>query len=104
MRIAFTAEQEELRRELRGYLAGLMTAQVRAALADGDGDYGDGQAYREVVRRLGHNGWLALGWPAKYGGRAGPILRPTGTRVFPSSSCRLPCRASRLRRCARSRA
>ena len=33
MRIAYTPEQEELRRELRAYFAGLMTPEVRAALA-----------------------------------------------------------------------
>jgi len=74
MRIAYTAEQEELRRELRAYFGGLMTAEVRAALAGGDGDYGNGQAYRDVVRQLGRDGWLALGWPVEYGGRGGTML------------------------------
>ena len=75
MRIAYTAEQERLRQELRAYFGRLMTPGVRAALAGGgDGDYGDGQAYREVVRRLGRDGWLALGWPQEHGGRGGTML------------------------------
>ena len=74
MRIAYTAEQERLRRELRGYFGALMTPEVRAALAGGDDDLGDGQAYRSVVRQLGRDGWLALGWPAEYGGRGGTML------------------------------
>src|SRR6202022_2878357 len=77
MRIAYTPEQERLRRELRGYFGTLMTPEVRAALAPpvgGDGDYGDGQAYRQVVRQLGRDGWLALSWPAEYGGRDGSML------------------------------
>jgi alkylation response protein AidB-like acyl-CoA dehydrogenase len=74
MRIAYTAEQERLRRELRGYFGELMTPEVRSALSGGDGDYGDGQAYRSVVRQLGRDGWLALGWPAEYGGRGGTML------------------------------
>src|SRR5580692_8881119 len=74
MRIAYTAEQERLRRELRGYFGELMTPAVRAALAGGDGDYGDGEAYRSAVRQLGRDGWLALGWPAEYGGRGGTTL------------------------------
>jgi 3-oxocholest-4-en-26-oyl-CoA dehydrogenase alpha subunit len=74
MRIAYTAEQERLRRELRGYFGELMTPAVRSALSGGDGDYGDGQAYRSVVRQLGRDGWLALGWPAEYGGRGGTML------------------------------
>src|SRR6516162_4787103 len=71
MRIAYTPEQERLRLELRGYFGELMTPEVRAALAGGDDDLGDGQAYRSVVRQLGRDGWLALGWPAEYGGRGG---------------------------------
>ena len=74
MRIAYTAEQERLRRELRGYFGELMTPAVRSALSGGDGDYGDGEAYRSVVRQLGRDGWLALGWPAEYGGRGGTTL------------------------------
>ena len=79
MRIAYTPEQERLRRELRAYFGGLMTPEVRAALshgegATGDGDYGNGQAYRQVVRQLGRDGWLALGWPAEHGGRGGTML------------------------------
>ena len=71
MRIAYTPEQERLRGELRAYFGALMTPEVRAALSGGDDDVGDGQAYRSVVRQLGRDGWLALGWPAEYGGRGG---------------------------------
>ena len=74
MRIAYTPGQERLRRELRGYFGALMTPEVRAALAGGDGDYGDGEAYRAVVRQLGRDGWLALSWPEEYGGRGGTML------------------------------
>jgi 3-oxocholest-4-en-26-oyl-CoA dehydrogenase alpha subunit len=74
MRIAYTPEQERLRRELRGYFDALMTPEVRAALAGGDDDLGDGQAYRDVVRQLGRDGWLALSWPAGYGGRGGTMF------------------------------
>ena len=74
MRIAYTPEQERLRQELRGYFGGLMTPEVRAALAGGDDDLGDGQAYRSVVRQLGRDGWLALSWPAEYGGRGGTMF------------------------------
>jgi alkylation response protein AidB-like acyl-CoA dehydrogenase len=74
MDLAYTPEQEQLRQELRSYFAGLMTPEVRRALADDGGDYGDGQAYREVVRQLGRDGWLALGWPKQYGGRDGSML------------------------------
>jgi alkylation response protein AidB-like acyl-CoA dehydrogenase len=75
MRIAYTPEQERLRRELRDYFGRLMTDEVRAGLADSaEGDYGRGEAYRAVVRRLGADGWLALSWPQEYGGRGGTML------------------------------
>ena len=73
MHIAYTAEQEALRRELRAYFAVLMTPERRAALTSG-GDYGDGDVYKEVVRQMGADGWLALGWPREYGGQARPML------------------------------
>ena len=74
MRIAYTPEQERLRQELRAYFAGLMTPEVRAALSGGDEGLGYGEAYRQVVRQLGKDGWLALGWPAEHGGRGGTML------------------------------
>src|SRR6266516_3709827 len=74
MRIAYTPEQERLRQELRAYFAGLMTPEFRAALSGGDEVLGDGEAYLQVVRQLGKDGWLALGWPAEHGGRGGTML------------------------------
>jgi alkylation response protein AidB-like acyl-CoA dehydrogenase len=74
MDLAYTPGQEQLRHELRDYFAGLMTPEIRHSLANTGGDYGDGQAYRAVVRQLGRDGWLALGWPAEYGGRDGSAL------------------------------
>jgi alkylation response protein AidB-like acyl-CoA dehydrogenase len=73
MHIAYTSAQEQLRQELRDYFAALMTEEVRASLAAG-ADYGDGEAYRQVVRQLGKDGWLTLSWPAEYGGRDGTML------------------------------
>jgi alkylation response protein AidB-like acyl-CoA dehydrogenase len=74
MLIAYTSEQERLRRELRDYFGRLMTDDVRAALESAEGDFGNGDAYRAVVRQLGADGWLALGWPQEYGGRGGTML------------------------------
>jgi len=69
MDLAFTPEQDALRAELRSYFAGVMTPQRRADLTSGEGDYGGGGAYREIVRQLGADGWLTLGWPSEYGGQ-----------------------------------
>jgi 3-oxocholest-4-en-26-oyl-CoA dehydrogenase alpha subunit len=74
MHLAYTPDQEQLRRELRAYFADLVTSELRAGLANPGGEYGGGQAYREVVRQLGRDGWLTLGWPAEYGGRGGSMI------------------------------
>ena len=75
MRIAYTPQQERLRLELRDYFGRLMTDEVRAAIDDpAGGDYGDGGAYRAVVRQLGRDGWLALSWPREHGGRGGTMI------------------------------
>jgi 3-oxocholest-4-en-26-oyl-CoA dehydrogenase alpha subunit len=71
--LSYTPEQEGLRRELRAYFADLMTPERRAAL-EGGSDFGDGSAYKETVRRMGADGWLALGWPKEYGGQARPPI------------------------------
>ncbi len=69
MHIAYTGEQEALRRELQAYFAGLMTDEVQERLARGTGEYGGGDLYRQLVRQMGQDGWLGIGWPAEYGGQ-----------------------------------
>jgi alkylation response protein AidB-like acyl-CoA dehydrogenase len=63
--IDLTTEQRALRDELRGYFAVLMTPAERAELLTER----HGAVYRDVVRRMGRDGWLGVGWPARYGGR-----------------------------------
>ncbi|MGH3578539.1 MAG: acyl-CoA dehydrogenase family protein, partial [Mycobacterium sp.] len=70
MRISYTPDQEELRRELRSYFATLITPERREALNSTSGEMGSGNVYRETVAQMGRDGWLALGWPKEYGGAA----------------------------------
>jgi alkylation response protein AidB-like acyl-CoA dehydrogenase len=64
--LAYTEEQERLRQELRSYYNRLLTPAVEAELA---GSRGVGQAMRRVVRQMGEDGWLGIGWPTEYGGQ-----------------------------------
>jgi alkylation response protein AidB-like acyl-CoA dehydrogenase len=73
VRIDYTPEQRALAAELREYFAELMTPERRESLRAGD-EYGDGLAYKEIVRQLGKDGWLALGWPKEHGGQGRPML------------------------------
>jgi alkylation response protein AidB-like acyl-CoA dehydrogenase len=73
MELTYSAEHERLRSELREYFAALMTPERRAAL-QGEGEYGDGTAYKDIIRQMGSDGWLTLSWPEEYGGRGGSAL------------------------------
>ncbi|GAA1160686.1 acyl-CoA dehydrogenase family protein [Nocardioides aquiterrae] len=70
MHIALTPNQEGLREELREYFAALVTPDVKAGLSSATGEFGDSQVYKDVIRRLGTDGWLGIGWPEEYGGQA----------------------------------
>ncbi|QBS42623.1 acyl-CoA dehydrogenase family protein [Nocardia sp. CS682] len=70
MFIDLTTEQRRLRDELRSYFASLVTPDEEAAMAVNR----HGDAYRDVVRRMGRDGWLGVGWPKQYGGQGfGPV-------------------------------
>ncbi|HWE69197.1 MAG TPA: acyl-CoA dehydrogenase family protein [Acidimicrobiales bacterium] len=64
-----TPDQLALRAELRAYFADILTDEVRAAL-DGEGD--GGVVFHSVVRQMGKDGWLGIGWPKEYGGQGRP--------------------------------
>jgi alkylation response protein AidB-like acyl-CoA dehydrogenase len=66
MHLAYTPEQEGLRRELRSYFVDLMTPEVEAECAEGETG---GPACLEAVRKMGRDGWLGIGWPTEYGGQ-----------------------------------
>src|SRR5689334_2762778 len=65
MFIELSAEQQALRDEVRAYFGGLLAPAEREALLTER----HGTVYREVVRRMGRDGWLGVGWPREYGGR-----------------------------------
>jgi 3-oxocholest-4-en-26-oyl-CoA dehydrogenase alpha subunit len=66
MYIGYSEEQEQLRRELRAYYDKLLTPEVEEGLAKG---HGIGPVNRQVVRQMGEDGWLGIGWPKEYGGQ-----------------------------------
>jgi 3-oxocholest-4-en-26-oyl-CoA dehydrogenase alpha subunit len=69
MFLEYTPEQQALRKELREYFAQLLTPEVRAEL----GEPGEGSPrFRDVVRQIGTDGWLGIGWPQEYGGQGRP--------------------------------
>ncbi|HVC66381.1 MAG TPA: acyl-CoA dehydrogenase family protein [Acidimicrobiales bacterium] len=69
MHLEETPGQLALRAELRAYFAELLTPEVRHAL---DFEPEGGETFRRVVRRMGTDGWLGIGWPVEYGGQGRP--------------------------------
>jgi alkylation response protein AidB-like acyl-CoA dehydrogenase len=70
MFVDLTPEQRALQAELRHYFAQLISSDEAQAMA---GDR-HGEAYRSVIRRMGSDGKLGVGWPKEFGGLGfGPI-------------------------------
>jgi 3-oxo-4-pregnene-20-carboxyl-CoA dehydrogenase beta subunit len=65
MFLDLTGEQLTLRAAVRAYFATLISAAEREAMLT----QRHGSVYRDVVRRMGRDGWLGVGWPVEYGGR-----------------------------------
>ncbi|MFI1014449.1 acyl-CoA dehydrogenase family protein [Streptomyces sp. NPDC020965] len=61
MHLAPTERQRKLRTELRSYF--------RAVMPDGPPAAADTAAQRSLLRRIGADGKLGLGWPTEYGGQ-----------------------------------
>jgi alkylation response protein AidB-like acyl-CoA dehydrogenase len=73
MYLDFTPEQKALRADVRRYYQDLFTPELRRALDD-QWDQLGGPAFREVMGRMGRDGWLGIGWPREYGGQGrGPL-------------------------------
>ena len=65
MFIDLTPEQHALRLKVRDYFNGLMTPELRLELRGSEG----GDTYRNTIRQMGRDGWLAVGWPKEHGGQ-----------------------------------
>jgi 3-oxo-4-pregnene-20-carboxyl-CoA dehydrogenase beta subunit len=64
MFLDLTDAQLRLRDELRSYFSTLISPSEREIMLS----QRHGAVYRDVVRRMGRDGWLGVGWPAEYGG------------------------------------
>jgi 3-oxo-4-pregnene-20-carboxyl-CoA dehydrogenase beta subunit len=65
MFIDLSKAQVALRDELRSYFAGLISPAQREAMRTDR----HGEAYQQLIRQMGSDGWLGVGWPSEYGGR-----------------------------------
>jgi alkylation response protein AidB-like acyl-CoA dehydrogenase len=66
MYIGLDEAQQQLRQELRDYYDGLLTPEIVSALG---AEHGVGPTHRQVVKQMGTDGWLGIGWPTEHGGQ-----------------------------------
>ena len=65
MHVDHTPTQKALRAELRAYFAKLVPPEVRAQVRALEG----GPLQRRLIKQMGADGWLGVGWPREWGGQ-----------------------------------
>ena len=81
MFIDLTDEQHDLRARLRAYLGKVLSPEERTAMLRER----HGGVYRDLVRRLGRDGWLGMAFPREYGGGG---LGPMEQQIFVNEAAR----------------
>ncbi|MBM3671835.1 MAG: acyl-CoA dehydrogenase [Actinobacteria bacterium] len=71
MHIDLSQDERALQLQMREYFEGLMTPERRASLTGGEAG---GEGYRNIVRQMGKDGWLGVGWPKEFGGQGRTAL------------------------------
>lgn len=66
MYLDLSDQSKALRAELRAYFAEIINEEDRAALVH---QTEGGPVFDRILRRMGADGWLGLGWPEEFGGR-----------------------------------
>jgi alkylation response protein AidB-like acyl-CoA dehydrogenase len=65
MYIDYTDEQRALRAELREYFSRLVPPEIRPKLKGLE----TSPLHKQLIRKMGSDGWLGVGWPVEYGGQ-----------------------------------
>ena len=81
MYIELTPEQRQLQAEFRQYFQNLISPQEAAEMEVDR----HGKAYRAIIRRMGSDGKLGVGWPKEFGGLG---LGPIEQQIFVNEAAR----------------
>lgn len=66
--LELTRAQRDLKAEVRDYFTGLASQnEERDSTAAGSRDR-HGEHYQRIIRQMGEDGWMGVGWPKEYGG------------------------------------
>ena len=92
MRIELSPEQQAFRDELRAYCDRVITPRMDALRAEmRQRSEGGGPIFLELLRRMGADGLLGVGWPVEYGGQGrGPIEQYVFTEEIQRTGFPLP--------------
>ncbi|WP_235015483.1 acyl-CoA dehydrogenase family protein [Oceanicoccus sp. KOV_DT_Chl] len=69
MKVEFTPEQDELRKELRAYFKEIMTPELKLESEETMGE-GGGPLWKAALAKMGRDGWIGLGWEKELGAKA----------------------------------
>lgn len=81
MFIGLTPEQQSLQHDIRAYFGSLVSAEEAATLLHDR----HGPLAKRIVRQLGRDGWLGVGWPKEFGGKG---FGPLEQQIFESEAVR----------------
>jgi 3-oxo-4-pregnene-20-carboxyl-CoA dehydrogenase beta subunit len=67
--LELSADQRALKAQLREYFTGLAGREEHEEIGQVDAPRDrHGETYQRVIRQLGADGWMGIGWPTEYGG------------------------------------
>jgi len=65
-----TVEEREFKAEARTYLTGLVNDADRDEMRNNR----HGPAYHRIIKKMGADGWMGVGWPKEYGGQGRGVI------------------------------
>ncbi|HSV41305.1 MAG TPA: acyl-CoA dehydrogenase [Nocardioidaceae bacterium] len=74
-------EQRAFKQQVRGYFENLVTRDEAVDMMTNR----HGDTYHDVVKRMGRDGWMGVGWPKEYGGHG---LGPIEQQIFVNEAAR----------------
>ena len=83
-----TAEERAFKEEARAYLTGLATDADRDEMRHDR----HGPAYHRIIKQMGADGWMGVGWPKEYGGQGRGVIEQ---QVFVNEAARGTCTCRR---------
>ena len=79
--LELSADQRSFKTEVRGYFEGLVEPDERLEMMTDR----HGPAYHRVIKQMGADGWMGVGWPTEYGGKG---MGETKQQIFANEAAR----------------